>query len=123
MISLRLWVLRCRSPRACDLRASSAGRWPSLDIIVVSASPVDVTYRMAPSATKAVPAIFVMRARARPGPFPGGNEAMFVTLERLTELLDDIARGRRKAAPVRQLAEETQQPTTLVQLRALERGL
>ena len=48
---------------------------------------------------------------------------MFVTLERLSELLDDIERGRRKAVSVRQLAEETHQPTTLVRLRALERGL
>ena len=48
---------------------------------------------------------------------------MFVTLELLNDLLDDIERGRRKAAPVRQLAEKTRQPTTLVRLRALERGL
>jgi hypothetical protein len=48
---------------------------------------------------------------------------MFVTLERLNELLDDIELGGCKAVSVRQLAEKTRQPTTLVRLRALERGL
>jgi len=48
---------------------------------------------------------------------------MIVTLERLAQLLDEIAGGLCEATLVRQLAEGTGQPTTLVRLRALKRGL
>jgi hypothetical protein len=44
-------------------------------------------------------------------------------MDRVDDVLDDIAAGRRDPASLIDLAKQTGEPTTLIRLRAEERGL